>query len=109
VPVVIVSASVCERDRIAALELGADDYLAKPFGVEDLLARVRAALRRTAGGPTDSTLSWSDVPVGNEATCPPATQLAVAPPDELARLIVAVTLAPCNVATIHVSAVRPPS
>jgi hypothetical protein len=59
------------------------------------------------GGTADFTLSWSDVPVGNETTCPPATQLAVIPPDELAPLIVALTLAPCNAGTIHVSAVRP--
>jgi hypothetical protein len=61
------------------------------------------------GGSADFTLSWSDVPVGNETTCPPATQLAVIPPDELAPLIVAVTLAPCNAGTIRVSAVRPSS
>jgi hypothetical protein len=60
-----------------------------------------------AGGSAYFTLSWSDVPIGNETTCPRATQLAVIPPDELAPLIVPATLAPCNAGTIHVSAVRP--
>jgi hypothetical protein len=61
------------------------------------------------GGSADFTLSWSDVPTGNETTCPQATQLAVIPPDEFAPLIVPDMLAPCNSGTIHVSAVRPPS
>jgi Protein of unknown function (DUF4232) len=62
-----------------------------------------------AGGAADFTLSWSDVPVGGETTCPQATQLAVIPPNEFSPLIVPVTLAPCNFGTVHVSAVRPPS
>lgn len=62
-----------------------------------------------AGGAAAFTLSWSDVPVGNETTCPQATQLAVTPPDEFDPLIVPVTLAPCNFGTVHVSAVRPSS
>ena len=48
-PVVVLSARTDEVDKIAALDAGADDYLTKPFGVGELLARVRAALRR---GPT---------------------------------------------------------
>jgi hypothetical protein len=62
-----------------------------------------------AGGSADFTLSWSDVPVGGETTCPAATQLAVIPPDEFVPLLVAVNLAPCNSGTVHVSAVRPAS
>ncbi len=58
------------------------------------------------GGSAVFTLSWSDVPVGNETTCRQATQLAVIPPDEFAPLIVSVSLAPCNFGTVHVSAVR---
>lgn len=46
VPVVVLSARVDEADKIAALDAGADDYLTKPFGVGELLARVRATLRR---------------------------------------------------------------
>ncbi len=47
VPIIILSARGREQDKVRALDLGADDYLTKPFGVEELLARVRAALRRT--------------------------------------------------------------
>ncbi len=48
-PVIIVSARGEEVDRVVGLEVGADDYLAKPFGPRELLARVRAVLRRHAG------------------------------------------------------------
>src|SRR5262245_44344050 len=51
VPVLMLSARGREGDKVTALDLGADDYLTKPFGVEELLARVRAALRRASGGP----------------------------------------------------------
>ena len=44
-PIVVLSVRGGERDKVAALDLGADDYLTKPFGVEELLARVRVALR----------------------------------------------------------------
>ena len=48
VPIIILSVQEREADKIAALDLGADDYLTKPFGLGELLARIRAALRRTA-------------------------------------------------------------
>ena len=48
VPIIFLSAKGTETDRIVGLELGADDYLAKPFGVRELVARVRAVLRRHA-------------------------------------------------------------
>jgi DNA-binding response OmpR family regulator len=47
VPIIMLSARGREKDIVRALDLGADDYLTKPFGVEEMLARVRAALRRT--------------------------------------------------------------
>ncbi len=47
-PVIVLSARTQEREKVRALDLGADDYLTKPFGAEELLARIRAALRRTA-------------------------------------------------------------
>ncbi|HEX4986554.1 MAG TPA: two-component system response regulator KdpE [Burkholderiales bacterium] len=50
-PVIVLSARAQEPDKIGALDAGADDYLTKPFGVGELLARVRAALRRVATGP----------------------------------------------------------
>ena len=51
-PVVVVSARSHEKDKVEALDLGADDYLTKPFGTDELLARVRTAIRhtRTASG-----------------------------------------------------------
>ena len=54
VPILVLSARGDERDKVAALDAGADDYLTKPFGVNELLARIRAALRRAVGarGPS---------------------------------------------------------
>ena len=46
-PVVVVSARTHEKDKVEALDLGADDYLTKPFGTDELLARIRTALRHT--------------------------------------------------------------
>lgn len=61
-PVIIISARGDEVDRVVGLELGADDYLAKPFGPRELLARVRAVLRRTSNdsehGTDGHTLSF---------------------------------------------------
>jgi two-component system KDP operon response regulator KdpE len=54
-PILILSARHMEADRIAALDLGADDYLSKPFGIGELTARVRALLRRAAGPAADAT------------------------------------------------------
>jgi two-component system KDP operon response regulator KdpE len=55
IPVIMVSARGREHDKVQALDLGADDYLTKPFGVDELLARVRATLRRV-GSVLDSSL-----------------------------------------------------
>jgi two-component system, OmpR family, KDP operon response regulator KdpE len=49
IPIIILSVRDSERDKVAALDMGADDYLTKPFGIEELLARVRVALRHSAG------------------------------------------------------------
>jgi len=54
VPVIVLSARGGERDKVAALDAGADDYIAKPFGTEELLARVRVALRHAAGGAREA-------------------------------------------------------
>jgi len=54
-PIVVVSARGQEKDKIAALDLGADDYVAKPFAVGELLARIRAALRRSASAGQDGS------------------------------------------------------
>ena len=51
IPVIILSVRNTEKDKVAALDAGADDYVTKPFGIEELLARIRAALRRSPGSP----------------------------------------------------------
>src|ERR1700746_1085479 len=57
VPIIVLSARDAERDKIAALDAGADDYVTKPFGMGELLARIRAALRR------DLSAAGADAPV----------------------------------------------
>ena len=61
-PIVVLSARGAERDKVQALDLGADDYLTKPFGIEELLARLRAVLRR-AGGPQPQQLTVGDITI----------------------------------------------
>jgi two-component system KDP operon response regulator KdpE len=51
-PIIVLSARIDDTDKIGALDLGADDYLVKPFSVQELLARVRAALRRASSPDT---------------------------------------------------------
>src|SRR5260370_42180523 len=51
-PIIMLTIRNAERDKVAALEAGADDYVVKPFGIEELLARIRAALRRLS--PADA-------------------------------------------------------
>ena len=62
-PVLVLSARTTEQDKIRALDAGADDYLAKPFGAGELLARVRAQLRRRAraGADGNSAIEFGDV------------------------------------------------
>jgi len=63
IPVIVLSARTTETDKIAALDAGADDYLVKPFGTGELLARVRAQLRRhpRANAEAPSVLEFGDV------------------------------------------------
>lgn len=70
VPIIVLSARSDEADKIAALDAGADDYLTKPFGVGELLARVRANLRRprtTALEDTDPVFRFGEVEVDRTA------------------------------------------
>jgi two-component system sensor histidine kinase KdpD len=62
-PLVVLSARSLEADKVAALDAGADDYIAKPFGVAELLARVRALLRRREqrGEPAEAVIAFGDV------------------------------------------------
>lgn len=77
IPIIILSVRDSERDKVAALDMGADDYLTKPFGIEELLARVRVALRHSVGskgeqskvvkaGPITVDLAWHIVKRGDE-------------------------------------------
>jgi len=66
VPIIVVSARGDEIDRVSLLELGADDYVVKPFGFRELTARVRAVLRRTGAGaaePPQATVEVSGLVV----------------------------------------------
>jgi two-component system KDP operon response regulator KdpE len=64
VPIIVLSARTMEEQKIAALDAGADDYVTKPFSAPELLARVRAALRRAPRGAVASTvLSFGAVQV----------------------------------------------
>ena len=68
-PVIIVTARDAVEDRIAGLDLGADDYLIKPFEVEELLARMRAVLRRQGAGA-------SPILTNGVVSLDPATRMA---------------------------------
>src|SRR5579872_237405 len=61
-PLIVLSAIGDEIDKVLLLEIGADDYMVKPFGTRELLARIRALLRRTTQG-SDLVLSFADVEV----------------------------------------------
>lgn len=63
-PIIVLSARAEEQDKIAALDAGADDYLSKPFGIGELQARLRVALRRHgSGSQSDPLVIFSDVRV----------------------------------------------
>jgi two-component system, OmpR family, response regulator MprA len=61
VPILILTARDAVPDRVAGLEAGADDYLVKPFALEELIARLRALLRRTTGSANEPVLSFADL------------------------------------------------
>jgi two-component system, OmpR family, KDP operon response regulator KdpE len=62
-PIIILSVRSQESDKVAALDAGADDYITKPFGASELLARIRVALRHAAPGETSSVFSTGDLAV----------------------------------------------
>lgn len=77
IPIIILSVRDSERDKVAALDMGADDYLTKPFSIEELLARVRVALRHSShrqeaqsnlvkAGPLTIDLAWHIVKLNDE-------------------------------------------
>jgi two-component system KDP operon response regulator KdpE len=65
-PIIVLSARIQERSKIAALDTGADDYITKPFGVGELLARVRVALRHAVRPQAGKTLGFGNVKIDFE-------------------------------------------
>ena len=63
VPIIIVSARGDEPDRVVGLELGADDYVVKPFGLRELIARIRAVTRRGKTAPADGAVQVGELEV----------------------------------------------
>jgi two-component system, OmpR family, KDP operon response regulator KdpE len=63
VPIIMLTVRSAERDKVAALDAGADDYVVKPFGMPELLARIRAALRRTTAGEELPALATKDLSI----------------------------------------------
>jgi two-component system KDP operon response regulator KdpE len=63
VPIIVLSVREREADKVAALDAGADDYVTKPFGMDELLARLRAALRRAAPAEEDAVVETGDFTV----------------------------------------------
>src|SRR4029077_11753112 len=60
VPIIVLSARDAEQSKVAALDAGADDYVTKPFGMDELLARLRAALRRAAPSEEEASIVTDD-------------------------------------------------
>ena len=66
VPVMMVTAKTSELDKVKGLDLGADDYITKPFGVMELISRVKALLRRTAGSQDESKICCGEIVLDND-------------------------------------------
>lgn len=65
IPVIMVTAKGSEYDKVLGLDSGADDYIAKPFGMMELVSRIKAVLRRTQKEKVDTDLSYQDIRVCN--------------------------------------------
>lgn len=65
IPVIMVTAKGSEYDKVLGLDSGADDYIAKPFGMMELVSRIKAVLRRTKKEEVDTDLSYQDIRICN--------------------------------------------
>ena len=105
VPIIVLTAMDAESDKVAAFDLGADDYLCKPFSVEELLARVRAVLRRAdwyAQPPASEVRRYGDLTIDIDGhTVSRRDQLIQLTPTEFALLAQLVTNA--NKAVPHLT------
>ena len=61
VPLIMLTVRGSEKDKVRALDAGADDYVVKPFGIQELLARIRVALRRSATGPESDVITSKEL------------------------------------------------
>lgn len=66
IPIIMVTAKASELDKVKGLDLGADDYITKPFGVMELISRVKALLRRTKHVETESQIRYKDILLDND-------------------------------------------
>lgn len=67
IPVIMATAKGTEMDKIQGLDAGADDYLVKPFGVMEMVSRIKAVLRRCESAPQDDILSYGDITFSEKA------------------------------------------
>src|ERR1700739_3876289 len=67
VPIIMLTVRSAERDKVVALDAGADDYITKPFGIEELLARIRATLRRHSASEATPSFQSRDLSVDFES------------------------------------------
>lgn len=67
IPVIMATAKGTEMDKIQGLDAGADDYLVKPFGVMEMVSRIKAVLRRCESDSQDDTLSYGDITLNEKA------------------------------------------
>ena len=66
IPVMMVTAKAQEMDKVKGLDTGADDYITKPFGVMELISRVKALLRRATAGQEESLLQYGEIVIDND-------------------------------------------